>query len=175
MDDCQKTYFYYDTNPIVSNFSANITGRLAASVTGNTSCTPGRIVEMYSYHPAGGVTAKRLLVTNMTTVVQDKTITYAYDTEGKVSNYTYPDGRQFEYTYDQMGRPQKLRELWENTQGLWRDAAKNAEYNEAGQMTKLDILTWSDESATNDNYYITETRQYNFRHQSTQLATSGIT
>ena len=124
--------------------------------------------------PAGGVAAKRLLVTSGSTNIQDKTITYAFDSEGKVSNYTYPDGRQFEYTYDQMGRPQKLRELWETTQGLWRDAAKNAEYNEAGQMTKLDILSWSDENATNSNDYITETREYNYRHQLTQIATSGI-
>ena len=92
IDLCQSTYFYYDTNPIVSGFSNYITGRMAASVTGDTSCTPGRIVEMYSYHPAGGVAAKRLLVTSDGTTIQDKTITYAFDSEGKVSNYTYPDG-----------------------------------------------------------------------------------
>ena len=126
---------------------------------------------MYSYHPAGGVAAKRLLVTSDGTTIQDKTITYAFDSEGKVSNYTYPDGRQFTYTYDQMGRPQKLDELW--TPGLIRAAAKNATYNEAGQMTKLDILIFSDENSTNDNYYITETRTYNFRHQLTQIASSS--
>ena len=78
---------------------------------------------MYSYHPAGGVAAKRLLVTSDGTTIQDKTITYAFDSEGKVSNYTYPDGRQFTYTYDQMGRPQKLDYTYSATQGggpnLW--------------------------------------------------------
>ena len=97
---------------------------------------------MYSYASVGGVTKKRLyidrLVNSTLTVIKDQTFTYTFNTEGKVATYAYPDGRNFTYTYDQMARPQKLEEEW--TPGQWRDAAKNATYNEAGQLTSLDIL-----------------------------------
>ena len=62
----------YDTNPVNANFSQNSQGRLTTAQHG---CSVADIVdgtyygtyasttfvEMYSYHPAGGVTAKQLL------------------------------------------------------------------------------------------------------------------
>jgi hypothetical protein len=70
-DLCERVTYSYDTNPLNPSFSLNSTGRLTVAQYGSNtlsaSCVPGvnptQLAEMYSYHPAGAVTAKRLQIT----------------------------------------------------------------------------------------------------------------
>ena len=77
-DGCQRVTYSYDTNPYNPSFSQNSVGRLTAVLYGASVgsisapggfCTSELMIssglvtyfaEMYSYHPAGAVTAKRL-------------------------------------------------------------------------------------------------------------------
>jgi len=63
-DTCQRVTYTYDTNPVNGSFSQYSYGRLTTSqynlcVSG---ASPATFAEMYSYHPAGAVTAKQLQV-----------------------------------------------------------------------------------------------------------------
>ena len=119
------------------------------------------IWEMYSYNGPGGITAKRLYAEReqkdnngyfTTTVVQDKTITYTYDSEGRAYQYVRPDGKQFTYTYDEMGRRKRLSEVATNY-GLV-DAPRNVQYNVVGQLKHLEYR--ATRYPTNSPRYITE-------------------
>src|SRR5215469_10012298 len=69
-DACQRVVYTYDTNPVNASFSQYSAGRLTTvqygcqvTPAGSYSYTPPTqpmFTEMYSYHPAGGVTAKQL-------------------------------------------------------------------------------------------------------------------
>jgi YD repeat-containing protein len=65
-DVCQRSYFYFDTNPFDANFSQNGWGRQTAVAylvpDSPTSCngTGVQTVEMFSYTPAWPVLSKRL-------------------------------------------------------------------------------------------------------------------
>ena len=50
--------------------------------------------------------------------------------------YVQPDGKQFTYTYDEMGRPKSLSEVTTNC-GLV-DAARDVHFNAAGQLKHLE-------------------------------------
>ena len=77
-DGCQRVTYSYDTNPYSSTFSHNSNGRLTAVLYGASAgsvyapgafCTSGLFTyglvtyfaDMYSYHPAGGVTETGLV------------------------------------------------------------------------------------------------------------------
>jgi YD repeat-containing protein len=108
-DTCRRVTYSYDTNGVSSTFSQYSTGRLTTAVypvctAGGTlvSGTPpypnypgGTVTEMYSYHPAGAVTAKQMRVSR-TGVDSDGNngsgygaveADYSYDGAGRVSTY----------------------------------------------------------------------------------------
>ena len=58
-DTWQRVTYSYETNPYDATFSQYTTGRLAA-VQYSVFAANQVVTEMYSYHPAGAVTAKRL-------------------------------------------------------------------------------------------------------------------
>ena len=155
--------YSYDTNPYNSAFSQNSYGRLTAVLygasTGSVSapgafCTSSQMIssglvtyfaDMYSYHPAGGVTAKRLWMArgyswNMNpgnnfagSVQANVDVDYTYDNAGRTATTTYPMGAPLSqwqgantlnpvtltYGYDSMGRPSSLTDVSGATGYQW--------------------------------------------------------
>jgi RHS repeat-associated protein len=151
-DVCQQVTFTYDT----STYGQNLWGRLATVTWGDGIC--GRsFTEAYSYS-VGGLVLKKNLSSAWEAV-------YTYDTEGKMTSVTYPGdtngsgaGRKYTYTFDSMGRPNKLTD----DQPTPVDWAKNVTYGPAGELTQMDYF-----KATGQ--YYTETRSYNPRLQVSQI------
>ena len=124
-DGCQRVTYSYDTNPYNSGFSQNSYGRLTAVLYGASTgsmlspgafCTSSQTIssglmtyfaDMYSYHPAGGVTAKRLWMArgyswNMNpgnnfagSVQANVEVDYTYDNAGRTATTTYPMAAPF--------------------------------------------------------------------------------
>ena len=155
---------------------------------------------MYSYHPAGAVTAKnvgmsRVVATNGTDAVSTNTASveadYTYDSAGRTATVTYPmtflnqAGSQPVLTmaYDTMGRPSSLTD-WTGDAPLpsaptnW---VSGVQYDYAGRLTNMSHLTGplSYNSNGNSYYYsyasVAETRTYNVNGQlaSIRLAEPG--
>jgi YD repeat-containing protein len=97
-DACQRTLFYYDTNPFNGSFSQYAYGRPTATKYGIStggycaSGVPYTFTEQYSYTQAGLVTTKRLAVTAGSRTANLDT-SQTYDNEGKVLTVKYPDIR----------------------------------------------------------------------------------
>ena len=109
-DGCQRVTYSYDTNPYKPSFSQYSYGRLTAVLYGasGTVCAPALgagmetyFAEMYSYHPAGGVTAKQLAMArgyagsitpaNLSSEGQPNIeVDYTYDNAGRTATTTYP-------------------------------------------------------------------------------------
>ena len=118
-DGCQRATYSYDTNPYIPIFSQNSYGRLTAVLYGAATGSiyaPGAFctselftyglvtyfADMYSYHPAGGVTAKRLAMgrgyswnLNQANPFYGVTppnveVDYTYDNAGRTATITYP-------------------------------------------------------------------------------------
>jgi RHS repeat-associated protein len=111
--------------------------------------------ELYSYHPAGAVTAKRVLV-GAGNLEGD----YGYDNEGRLTSTHYPDttsgtGPTYTVTYDTLGRPNGLTDA--NSTVL----VNNVTYGPSGEQLSMSYLGFS------------ETRTYNNRLQLTRLTTTG--
>jgi len=91
----------YDTNPDDGNYSQYAAGRLT-EVKYPTSATfqdagghniTTTLTDMFSYSPAGQVVGKRLRVkktSNLQAGTGDLNLAYAYNSEGKVTQVTYP-------------------------------------------------------------------------------------
>jgi len=166
-------------------FLQNGWGRLTALewyVPPGTTCTATdqsngrRFIERYSYTSGGLVTKKRLYAQTGYTWPgaagsfnagdpNYMEAVYTYDNEGKMTSVKYPGdnngsgpGRKYTYTFDTMGRANKLTD----DQATPVDWAKNGLYGPAGEMTSLDYF-----KATGQ--YYTEARTYNSRLQLTQL------
>ena len=91
---------------------------------------------------------------------------YTYDTEGRLVSTQYPNnGLTFTYTFDSMGRPNKLTD----NQATPVDWAKDVVYNAAGQITQMKYTR-----NTSGSLYYTETRQYNVLGQLTQLTVPSV-
>ena len=111
-DACARVTYSYDTNPINPSFSQNSYGRLTAKQYGG--CLTGNeptFYEMYSYHPAGAVTAKQVLMTQLEwisppgmgeLVPGDLEVDYTYDQTGRVASMAYP------WWFTVMGRPRRM-------------------------------------------------------------------
>ena len=200
-DVCQRIAYTYDSNPINPYFSQYAAGRLTTVQYGDPSATPagcatgGGYTEMYSYHPAGGVTVKELQVLRPAendlssgTLENGKIVLdvgYTYDAAGRRNSITYPQimgqtidffNRSLPYpvtyttTYDSMGRP--LLQLNDSVGGVaW---AYGAQYDPAGRMTSVQYPSWTGPTAT-------ETMSYNVNGQLTSrswgggLTTGGVT
>ena len=127
---CGRVTYTYDTNPVNGAFSQYSTGRLTTaqyqvcapgqvSAQGSTSNAGGAMTEMYSYHPAGAVTAKQMQVAREGT---DSDGNGAYATGSVEADYTYNQAGQvatygvqypatpgpvpvtYTYAYDSMAR-----------------------------------------------------------------------
>jgi YD repeat-containing protein len=113
-DLCQRVTYTYDSNPVNPYFSNYALGRLTTAQYGDPSASPGTCsiagasftggayTEMYSYHPAGGVTAKRLQVLRPS----ENDLFYASEWPDG-SNTQYESGTlalDVDYTYDTAGR-----------------------------------------------------------------------
>ena len=156
---CQRVNFYYDTDPYnTSGFLQNGWGRLTAVeyfASPSNTCTTSdqsngiRFIERYSYTVGGLITNKRLYTRKTsswptspyTGSVADKYMeaVYTYDNEGKMVSVTYPGdsdtslvGTKYTYTFDSLGRPNKLTDNQQSPV----DWAKEVLYNPAGQMTQ---------------------------------------
>jgi YD repeat-containing protein len=128
-DTCRRVTYTWDTNALNPSFSSNATGRLTtaqyADCLSNYAVSPATLstsyVEMYSYHPAGGVVAKRLQVNRVVaggSASVNLDVGYTFDSAGRVVNTTVPyssggagvnEPTITYYTgYDSMGRPSWL-------------------------------------------------------------------
>jgi RHS repeat-associated protein len=171
-DGCQRVTYSYDTNPYVASFSQNSYGRLTAILYGASSfCAQGPgagmqtyFAEAYSYHPAGGVTAKQLLMArgypgnlnpaNLSGAFQANIeVDYTYDSAGRTASTSYPmqyggsmSGAPvtLTYGYDSMGRPNALTDLsgatgvaWGWPSGTPVNWAQNVQYDYAGRMASM--------------------------------------
>ena len=194
-DGCQRVTYSYDTNPYSSTFSQNSYGRLTAVQYGaNTNgyytspfCVSGEwtsyiygtgyynmdtmtnFAEMYSYHPAGAVTAKQLYMSRQIpegegyccyTENTDVEVDYTYDSAGRVATTKYPMAVPFQspsgypdtlgpvtmtYGYDSMGR---VNALTDNS-GITGTAVgwsgpvpwvQNVQYDYAGRMSSMQYM-----------------------------------
>jgi|GEM_PF-1716168 len=94
------TSYYYDQNDPNINWDANI-GQLTKVVYNN-----GQGQDLYNYDKMGRIaSAARTLQVNGAPVTQ--TMSYSYDTAGRVQTITYPDGEQVSNAY-QDGRLQSV-------------------------------------------------------------------
>jgi RHS repeat-associated protein len=109
--------------------------------------------ECYSYHAAGAVTQKTLLMPNISG--GSVAATYSYDNEGRVSSLVYPGSSPITLTYvlDSMGRP----------------------YSVTGGATTVSSATYgpSNEMLTLATGAFSETRTYNANVQLVTLASGG--
>jgi len=161
-DACQRTLFYYDTNPFNGSFSQYAYGRPTATKYGIStggycaSGVPYTFTEQYSYTQAGLVTNKRLAVTAGSRTANLDT-SQTYDNEGKVLTVKYPDinstGPTYTYAYDTMGRPTTLTD---NQSATW---VSGVQYGLSGELLSLNG----------------ETRTYNSRLQLTQVGAMQYT
>src|ERR1019366_10441496 len=161
-DNCQTVTFTYDSNPVNPAFTSAGYGRLTTVqyynaqsggndyfVTGNWgtggygNCTISA-TEMYSYLPAGAVTAKNVQFSipstdsygNPTTGAGNVEVDYTYDQSGRVATVAYPTTlftSVFTTAYDSMGRPSTL-----NQSGGSNLAS--VQYDYAGRETTLSYL-----------------------------------
>jgi RHS repeat-associated protein len=170
-DICQRVRYYYDTQPFAAGFTQNANGRVAAVETGCEAVAPGRLIEMYSYTPAGAVTKKRLRVTRDTGTV-DRDFVYGYGADGKLATVLYPGASvPFTYTYDLMDRPTKMTGPSPANPGTVVDHAKDVEYGAAGQVTAMKYLQWDD---GDEQHYFNETRTYDELYQLIHQKTMGM-
>jgi len=154
-DPCQRTLFYYDTNPFNGSFSQYAYGRPTATQYKSSCASPYLFTEQYSYTQAGLVTSKRLAVTAGTRTVNLDT-SQTYD-NGRVLTVKYPDvgstGPTYTYAYDTMGRPITLTGNNQNVPWV------NAQYGLSGELRSLNG----------------ETRTYNSRLQLTSVGSMQYT
>jgi RHS repeat-associated protein len=168
-----RTY-YYDTNPLDNTgFSQNTQGRLAAVQYPPSGGTGVQMNDMYGYTPAGLPAAKRLVVSepftyldqhnnqHQTAVSASLESDYGYNSEGKMTSMSYPTtvsintptpGPSYNYSYDSMYRLSGMTDSSNNT------IVSNVGYNAANQLLTLDGPTGN------------ETRGYNSLNQLTSLS-----
>ena len=170
-DNCRQVTYAYDTNPYSTTFSQNTTGRLTAMTYLAGDCAYGvflGMTEMYSYHPAGAVTAKSL---KAGTAVPAVTVSYTYDSAGRVATEAYPTtGAPLSYGYDGMGRPNSLGEVMPPGYGYPPTVTivQNDQYDLAGRMSSIQYGSYSG----TDGYptsYTQETMTYNVNGQLASL------
>ena len=177
-DTCQQVTYTYDTNPLNAAFSQNATGRLTTAQ--YATCVSGHsfsAADMYSYHPAGAVTAKQMRVVkclydddgHYACPVAPLEVDYTYDTMGQVASY---GGRV--YGSDGMGRHVSLgvpqAPNCQYPYGTINNQVQNGQYDFAGRLTSMqyeyvsgDYTTSCDSGSETDYSYVyqTESRTYN--------------
>ena len=181
-DTWQRVTYTYETNPYDATFSQYTTGRLAA-VQYSVFAANQVVTEMYSYHPAGAVTAKQLQ-TPWSGVNQNNQpvsgpanveVSYTYSSGGQVSSTSYgtqvntvgsPGTATFSYGYDAMGRPVSMSD---NVSTTW---VQNAQYDLAGRMNEHAVFRGPVQFTNNVlcvPVYSQETMRYNVNGQMASL------
>ena len=191
-DTSQRVTYQYDTNTLAPDFALYLTGRLATAqyTIVDENGSPSPVTEMYAYHPAGAVTAKRLTAMGCGTDPDQQVYgcspayveaDYTYNSGGQVATYgmarnsssTLPTDPTYTYAYDAMGRPTTLTDDQSGLSGggtpntVW---AKNAQYDFAGRMTSLQTYGGIYYTGTYQPAYETETSTWNVNGQ---LASRG--
>ena len=179
-DTCGHVAYTYDTNPINSSFSRNSFGRLTTAqygcavstwlngvLYGGQQYSAYSFLDMYSYHAAGGVTAKTLSYygnyqdangteTGTASVEAD----YTFDSSGRVSTLSNPaNALQYQsgtdgignpiyspcllnFSYDSMGRPSGVTNgpggTYPCSSYPW---VQGVQYDYSGRMTTMQGLT----------------------------------
>ena len=154
----RSTYAYEGTN---NGFSTATNGRVSQVTYAGPHGTA--FVEMYSYHNAGGVTKKRVQITGTpfgsNTINMDAA--YTYDGEGRVLSIRYPfgrvnsngttiDGPLYNYTYDTLGRLQRMTDLANNP------IVNDVIYGPADEMLTMTASTFNETRTYNANLQLTE-------------------
>ena len=139
--------------------------------------------DMYSYHPAGAVTAKQLRVVkcgydddgNYACPVAPLEVDYTYDTMGQVASYG-----GLTYGSDGMGRHVSLGYALAPACGITSPFVQNGQFDYAGRRTSLQYAyptgtgSWMD--CGSNSYYVsayfnqTESRTYNVNSQLTSIS-----
>ena len=147
-DPCQRTTFYYDTNPFDGSFSQYAVSRPTAAQWGAANCpAPYQFTELYSYNQGGAVTRKRLTVGNLPGFPASLETSQTYDNEGKPLTVKYPDtqmlntnltlqtltGTTYTYGYDGRGRPVSLVDN-QPSPITW---VSNVQYGVAGELRQI--------------------------------------
>ena len=167
----RTTYAYEGTN---NGFSTATNGRVSQI----TYAGPHGVsfVEMYSYHNAGGVTKKRVQIigTPFGSSNINMDAAYTYDGEGRVLSIRYPfgkvnsngttvDGPLYHYTYDTLGRLQRMSDLANNP------IVNDVTYGPADEMLTMTASTFNETRSYNANLQLTELvsgvsvhRKYNY-------------
>jgi RHS repeat-associated protein len=135
-DQCQRVTYSYDTNPYSSTFSNNSHGRLTAARYTPGTCIASTLTEMYSYHPAGAVTAKSLQVGSLGAM----TVNYGYNSAGQVETMQYPSSSSptLIYGYDSMGRLYSLNETLPLNNTETETLVPSTQYDLAGRMSSVE-------------------------------------
>jgi RHS repeat-associated protein len=156
-DQCQRVTYSYDTNPYSSTFSNNSHGRLTAARYTPGTCIASTLTEMYSYHPAGAVTAKSLQVGSLGAM----TVNYGYNSAGQVATMQYPSSSSptLTYGYDSMGRLYSLSMAQYGATETW---VPSTQYDYAGRMSSFQYLAGSSQNCI---LYTQESLTYNVNGQ----------
>ena len=158
-DPTQRTTFTYDGSN--NGFSANTAGRVSLV---NYSGPHGlQFAELYSYHAAGAITAKRLSVSGTALGSNAANLDggYSYDNFGNTTAVQYPfaqwsngtvvsSGPQYSYTYDTQFRPSHL--SGPNNQTL----VNSVSYGYAGEMLQMNAASFTETRTYNANLQLTE-------------------
>ena len=139
--------FYYDVNPINPGYSEYAWGRLAAVG------FAGGYAYQYSYNQAGRVIGQKLMLPDQVNQQPvELEARYGWDNEGRMTSLSYPDGPQYNYQFDAMGRANAM------TTGQYNQRVATAAYGPAGELTSLNG----------------DTRTYNVLGQLTRITGGGI-
>jgi len=196
-DTCQRVTYTYDANISGSTYSQYYQGRLtavqySACATGHTRA----VTEPYRYHPAGGVTGKRLQTQicgtdgegNFGCPTASSDVAYTFDSKGAVLSVLYPGAANpYVYGSDWAGRHVSLSQVW---QPLYYEnpvtamLVQNAQFDVAGRLSSIQLRSgvvgysvydyrelyggWGYYSNVVDAFE-TETRSYNTMGQLTSL------
>ncbi len=178
-DTCGRVLYSYTANPVNPSFSQNSAGRpttvsysvctggsLSQSTLPYSSAPGGSVTEMYSYHPAGAVIAKQMLVSrsgvdsdgNSGSGYGGLEVDYGYDSAGNVLSYGVKNAlasgappQTYTYSYDGMERPVGLTTPYlqpciVNTGN--ESIVQNVSYDFAGRMTGMQYKTGQTSGST---------------------------
>ncbi|MEM7393363.1 MAG: hypothetical protein AAF492_13550, partial [Verrucomicrobiota bacterium] len=138
--------FTYDKAGSCANFS-NAEGRLCQTTVKDTTSTLV-LTRVRGYDNTGKV---KTLATTLNQPNKTYTMSYEYGPMGNRTKVTYPQGREVNYTYDTMGRLDKVQEAVTGSTVY----AEYDNYNAAGRAGEVKV---------NDNK-VTETRNYDPYHR----------
>jgi YD repeat-containing protein len=102
---------------------------------------------------------------NGSTLLANLAATYAWDTQGRMTNMTYPSGPQLAYQYDAMGRLSQITSPNYPSTTPGYTASVSAAYTAANQLSTLQY-------GAADQGIFTQSRSYNSLMQLTGLTTN---